>query len=144
MAGFADILAEVEAALRAAFAPPSRPPACLRPEIPNARDAEVSETIGQAQFVAAVYLRTIADESDAPPNGESRTRDDTKDIVARFPNDLAIARRSPEKLQALRRRLAWALHPDRAQRDTEEASRLMAHCNAMIDAELARRHPKKD
>jgi hypothetical protein len=55
-----------------------------------------------------------------------------------FSRALSAASGSPKKLHALRRSLAWRLHPDRragALCDTQDA---LAQCNAAIDAALAR------
>lgn len=54
-----------------------------------------------------------------------------------FPRLLLEARHSAQGLKALRRRLAWRLHPDRAMAEGDRPSLSLSDVNAAIDAALA-------
>ncbi|CAN2533787.1 hypothetical+protein [Methylocapsa aurea] len=57
--------------------------------------------------------------------------------------ELMRAEGSLAKLGALRRRLAWACHPDRQEKSrARQAERLLAEFNAQIDQAVARANPR--
>jgi hypothetical protein len=58
------------------------------------------------------------------------------EICARVRRDLEAARGSVRRLRALRREVAWLLHPDRRTRDRKTAASLLAGLNAEIDAAI--------
>jgi hypothetical protein len=57
--------------------------------------------------------------------------------LADFERALKIAKSDAQRLRALRRRIAWALHPDR--NTTRELAAALADFNARLDAALATR-----
>lgn len=64
--------------------------------------------------------------------------DQTIDAVSdSFPRLLSEAKGSTQALQALRRRLAWRLHPDRGIGSSVPASLSLSEINAAIDEALA-------
>lgn len=137
MAGFADILADIEAA---SFGVEQDAPT-LRFGLEKASTQIVNTTLASAplQGLAAAYLEIIETVALTAPEAPSPSLDE---IAARFPTLLNLARRSPKGLSALRREMAWALHPDRAAGDAGAASRAMARFNAAIDAALAQCRPQ--
>jgi hypothetical protein len=54
---------------------------------------------------------------------------------------LALGRLPRKRLETLRRKIAWRLHPDRCAAQDPEASRAMAEINAAIDQALAASSP---
>lgn len=134
MAGFAEILAEVEAASLGADKPAPTLPFGFDP--PLAQDAAPTGTNQPPLGAIAAYRETI-EKRGAIAATPISPPDAIEELAARFPRKLAAARRSPRKLASLRREIAWALHPDRIASDAENASQAMARFNAMIDAALA-------
>lgn len=115
MNAFADILAEV-----ATCAAPSR--------APTARIAPVFDLGGCARKaeVAHAYASTRGGPDDARRSATTFDRQS-------FERALASALGDGRRLRALRRKIAWALHPDRTNR---EGAQLLAEANALIDAAL--------
>jgi hypothetical protein len=141
MAGFADILAQVESASSRTdeLASPLR----LRMELAPTLDVVATEGNAPPRGVIAAYRETIEELAPRAP-APVVARLSQEDFAARFPKMLRGARRSPDKLAALRREIAWALHPDRAGADAQENSDAMARFNAMIDAALAECRRERD
>lgn len=135
MVGFAEILAEVETAVRSASA---KAASTLRfeSEISRVHDVQANEPDRPLRGVAAAYRQSVEDASRPAQSESAQSARPLNEFAACFPTELAAARRSPEKLTALRRRIAWALHPDRTLYAPHEAAQVMASFNAMIDTAL--------
>lgn len=153
MAEFAEILAQVETS-QLMWAPLRVAPG-FKLELAAAADTPAHDsglTSASRLGAASAYFQPM----DATPysvakreHAESRIEDAAAEVVridefaARFPRLLETARRAPQHLRALRREMAWRLHPDRAGADARAASERMAQFNAMIDAALAQLNAKR-
>lgn len=138
MTNFATILDSLEKATRATErdAGPVRPPpigALLREEAapsplsPEDRVARISRAYG-------IDRATPKEPAPPPPPKVARLPEREEVLV-----ELQRAEGSPAKLGALRRRLAWACHPDRQEKSrARQAERLLAEFNAQIDQAVAR------
>ena len=84
----------------------------------------------QNNDVLGAYLRVATDK---PPE----TPPSTVDPGEKISRELAASRQSQQRLKALRREVAWLLHPDRRPGDRAAAAALLARFNAEIDAAIA-------
>lgn len=136
MTDFAGILADVEAAPPATSAA-AAPPLFGEPII-AAHGVATDGADERMRRVTAAYREALADDSNsavraqAPDAGAPPT-----ELATIFAAELALARHSPDLLRALRRKMAWRLHPDRSGDAASGASQTMARFNAMIDMAIA-------
>jgi hypothetical protein len=139
MTDFATILDGLESASRRTerASGPMRPPpvgTILRAEAPPAPPSDE----GRAARVCRAYGVDLAKpQKPPPPAPEPKTArlPDREDVLA----ELLRAEGSLVKLGALRRRLAWACHPDRQEKSrARQAECLLAEFNAQIDQAVAR------
>lgn len=126
MAGFAEILAQVEAQARAAPCD-GAPFSCSAAVV----------LIGQEPSPPPLR-RVAAAYGDQTGASEPVASIDPQTVLALFVQEAFAAQGAPKRLRALRRKMAWLLHPDRAA-DQPAAAQAMAQINAKIDGELARR-----
>jgi hypothetical protein len=95
--------------------------------------------------IVAAYLRASGEHSDkaaqdATQASAQKARE--ADVVGPydavcFEKDLLEARGCPKRLKALRRKIAWRLHPDRGRVECDVFPADLAKCNAQIDAAIA-------
>ncbi|PWB94330.1 hypothetical protein [Methylosinus sporium] len=136
MTDFTTILDCLEKASRSKErdAGPLRPPPIgailreeARPSPPSAAD--------RAARVCRAYGVDRAELREAPSQPKPARLPEREDVLA----ELLRAEGSPAKLGALRRRLAWACHPDRQEKSrARQAERMLAEFNAQIDQAIAR------
>lgn len=137
MAGFAEILAEVESAPPASSA--SAPPVLPVEKIVAAHSVATHRDDDRLRSVTAAYREAFAYD----PNSDALARvavvaPPPQELATLFAAEFALARHSPDMLRALRRKMAWRLHPDRAGDTASDAAKTMARFNAMIDTAIAR------
>jgi hypothetical protein len=93
-----------------------------------------------ADSIISAYLQTTQDRMVDPPVVASTTcaldAPEQYDATS-FARDLRDARRCPNRLKALRRKIAWRLHPDRRLPEASDNSVDLAKFNAEIDAAIA-------
>lgn len=140
MAEFADILADVEAApqvtsTRAAMS-------FYYHLFVSIESADLNDDGARLRSVADAYQETVVLNRHPPIAQNDRAFSPNAqlsppEIIHHFSQELIQARQASEKLRALRRKMAWALHPDRAANEQSDSSKLMAFVNATIDAALS-------
>lgn len=136
MTNFATILDSLEKAPRPTErdAGPVRPPpmgTLLREKagpLPPAQE-------DRATRISRAYGATPQEPPPAPPQPKAARLPEREEVLV----ELLRAEGSIAKLGALRRRLAWACHPDRQEKSrARQAERLLAEFNAQIDQAIAR------
>ncbi|MGJ0508744.1 MAG: hypothetical protein ACR652_16780 [Methylocystis sp.] len=124
MSAFVKVLDEVQ--VRAREAGRSAKPFTIG--LAQAYDHPAEDSVTTAHAVAAYRLFQREARAEQPPPPQKPTPAPVSSLVAG-------AMQSPQRLKALRRQLAWRLHPDR---DPDRDSGAMAEVNAAIDAALGR------
>ncbi|MBG0808594.1 hypothetical protein IY145_04320 [Methylosinus sp. H3A] len=142
MTDFATILDCLEKASRPTErnAGPLRPPplgAILRDASPPAPPSD-EDRAARVCRAYGVDHANAQERRPAEPEPKAPRLPDREDVLA----ELLRAEGSLTKLGALRRRLAWACHPDRQEKlRARQAERLLAEFNAQIDQAVARAKP---
>lgn len=127
MGGFAEILRQVEAQARAASLD----------SVPVFRGARVESFPGHESAPAPPLRRVVAVYGDQADVANPPAQFDAQIALEFFAKEADAASGAPARLRALRRKMAWLLHPDRVA-DEPAAAQAMVQVNARIDAELAR------
>jgi hypothetical protein len=127
MADFEKVLDEIEERRRRFENAPSAPAVSLC-EPPVVLTAQFYM---RADRAAATYrMQQTEPREPVPPPPKTISPESVRAILAR-------RRLSRKRLEALRRKIAWRLHPDRCAAHDPEATRAMAEINAAIDQALA-------
>ncbi len=129
MVAFIDVLHEVEALAAEANRPFAAPQLGLTEVV--CAQATVTAATGKAESAYRSF------QGEPPPEqcAELRQELPSKGRL-RFAQLLSEARHSPAALRALRRRLAWRLHPDRGLCNDAGFPLSLSEVNAQIDAAL--------
>jgi hypothetical protein len=141
MTDFATILSKLEEASLDSDRPKRVDFAALIGALANedARPAP-SETPDRAARAAVAYGAAVG-ASTAPPELEKKDERPLPRLPDREETlrELRRAEGSIDELHALRRRIAWACHPDRREKSSaRQAERLLAEFNAQIDSAITR------